>query len=540
LVIPILLSFPLGVQASSFTPTAWLGFLLLGFGILIHITLVNIVLGMSIIVPLTEYIAYKGKDTEMERLARRLFRYLALSDLVAGVFGTFVAVILAGFWPKLLYVFSTIFFGPLMISLIGIFASIPSIAIYWYGWERLPKRVHLGTGALMGLGALLVPAGFRVLFAFIGNPYSFGVFVSGSSVAGGINASTVLTNPIYITLLLHSWFGGLTMASLFAAGAFGWALKSKSIWRETGNNFRSREVSIKEKEGEEEEEEEEKVEILRETRYMKYLLRMGLVFLTIQTVLGVAYFFVLEKYVPYVYAAITGNVSIAAYDFEWVLVPFLGLVFLIWASAVYLFVISRRSRFAKPSRPACLILMLSTVGALPLGEAMNDASRAPYMILTGTAGLSANDFTNTAIPVTWPIAYAALFVGIFTISALLITLYVVFVQGSRRFSPERSALNSSLSFFFLSFLSFLSLPSSLLGFLLRLGKLIVAKAIDQVVVHHPCCLHVGVAYCRTHESKSPFDQLFAHCVGFRSSRWDFFDAFPSILLRLASNEPPDE
>lgn len=435
----------------GFTPVAWLGFLLLGFGVLVHITVVNIVLGMSIIVPMTEYIAYRKKDKDMELLAKRLFRYLALSDLVAGVFGTYVAVTLAAFWPKLLYTFSTVFFGPIVLALIGIFAAIPSIAMYWYGWDVLPKRVHLGTGALMGIGALLVPAGFRVLFAFIDNPGSFNVIASGTSITGSVNLATIITNPIYITLVLHSWFGGLTIASLFAAGAFGWVLRRTSINTRTGTKTNLTEskslqlsaqekrlsilATIQETSGQKTvgvtDVISQELRISRESKFMKYLLKIGLVFLSIQTIIGVTYFLVIEKYVPYVYAAITGNTSIAAYNFAWVFVPFLAFVVLIWASAFYLFLKSNRSSQQVPSKWASFLLMLSTAVALPLGEAMNDASRAPYMILTGLTGIPANDLTNTAVPITWPIAGAAVFVGAVTIAFLLGTLYYVFSHGHK-------------------------------------------------------------------------------------------------------------
>ena len=146
----------------------------------------------------------------------------------------------------------------------------------------------------------------------------------------------------------------------------------------------------------------------------------------IQTIIGIAYLVVIKKYVPYVYAAITGNTSFAAYDFEWVFITFLSLVSTMWVSSMILFLQSRHPKTPSPPKWASLILMFSTVGAFPLGEALNDASRAPYTILTGKTGLSADIFTNTAIPVTWPIAIAAVLVGAVTIAFLLSTLYLVF------------------------------------------------------------------------------------------------------------------
>ena len=234
------------------------------------------------------------------------------------------------------------------------------------------------------------------------------------------------------------------MAALFAAGAFGWILRgnikrsnpgSEEIRSGLGKDGKSRpRLVARFADGSTQgvlqtDALSQELEIARESKFVKYLLKIGIAFLFVQTIVGVAYFLVLEKYVPYVYAAITGNTSIAAYNFAWLFAPFLALVALIWASATHLYLRSNRLSTQVQSEWASFLLMLSTAAALPLGETINDASRAPYMILTGLTGIPANDFANTAIQVTWPIAGAAILVGSVTIVFLLRTLYFVFSHG---------------------------------------------------------------------------------------------------------------
>ena len=443
----------------SFDPVAWLSFMITGFGLLIHLTLVNIVLGLSVIVPLTEYIGYKTKDADMERLAKRLFRYLALSDLVAGVFGTWVAVVLTAFFPGLIYIFSTVLFFPTMVALIGIFMAIPSIAIYWYGWDKMSKRKHLAVGAVMGIGALLVPVGFRMYFTFVMNSSSFDIS-SLSGLHGSIDTNLVgmFSNPIYITLLVHSWFGGLTMAALFAAGAFGWSfnrergrlgygrtstmpgmlasavtgskesLSLRSVLDFTFVSRRLRFVSSKTAEAMQHGE-PNPTEIGREVKYVRFLTKMGLLLLIIQSAIGVVYFVVLSRFSPYVFAAITGNTSIAAYNFSIVFIPFMFFVALIWVGTIALYAKVRSSTSPDIPKFASILLMVASFLALPLGEASNDASKAPYMImLSGTNGIPANVVANSQIPVTWPIAALAVTFAIIAISVFLITVYFIFVK----------------------------------------------------------------------------------------------------------------
>ncbi len=60
-------------------------FILIGVTVLIHVILVNIVLDLSILVPMLEYISRRRRDPVLLETARRSFRFLAVSDLVAGV-----------------------------------------------------------------------------------------------------------------------------------------------------------------------------------------------------------------------------------------------------------------------------------------------------------------------------------------------------------------------------------------------------------------------------------------------------------------------
>jgi cytochrome bd ubiquinol oxidase subunit I len=442
------------IGAIGFDPTAWLSFLVVGIGLIIHITLVNMVLGMSVIVPITEFIGYLRKDAAMLDLAKRLFRYLILSDLIAGVFGTWVAIDLAAFFPKLLYIFSTVLFIPTLIAVIGIVMSIPAIAVYWYGWQRLSPKAHLAVGGVMAAGALLVPAGFRVLFAFVDDPAGFNITsLSGSTGLVSTNLGSLFGNPIYVTLLFHSWFGGLTMSALFAAGVYGWHFNKRTKgssfpWRFSRSNLSRFPFWTKQiRAGSEdvptmssEEDEKPSSEIQREHKFLRYLLRIGLIFLTIQSAIGILYFFILEKYSPYIFASITGNTSVATYNFELLFAPFISLILIMWFSTLVLFFQTRRRLgplwLPRVSKFVSFLLAFSTFVALPLGEASNDASRAPYMLIMGDSGIAANNFANSEIPIGWSIAYYLLALIVVVIVIFLSTVYFVYIRHNKPYPRQ--------------------------------------------------------------------------------------------------------
>ena len=371
----------------AFTPVSWVGFLLLGMTTLVHITFVSLVLGFSVIVPLTEYMSYRRRDEQLMQLAKRTFRWLILTDLVAGVWGTWITIALAGLWPTLTYIAATVLFVPITIAIVGILIAIPSIAIYWYTWGKVSKGLHLFTGCLMAFGALLVPAGFRMIFAFVDDPVGLNEALKG-------NLYAIFANPIYPVLVVWSWFGAFAMSALVAAGAY--AAKST---------------------------EDTNVDRLKET---KYFLQLGIPSLLITAILAACFYLSLQGASPYLYAAVTGG--IAQYDFQPLFLTYPLLLLITGASASALLTLARKGTI---NRILSLILVIAAFLTVPTVEALNDASRAPYMVITGDTGLLANIFANTMMPISWFIAELAVATATIVMGTFFVGIYFIYkVRGS--------------------------------------------------------------------------------------------------------------
>jgi hypothetical protein len=63
---------------------------------------------------------------------------------------------------------------------------------------------------------------------------------------------------------------------------------------------------------------------------------------------------------------------------------------------------------------------------VPIVETVNAASRAPYMVITGNAGLLANTFANTLIPISWMVAQIAVVVAAVVMVAFLLGVYFIY------------------------------------------------------------------------------------------------------------------
>ena len=368
----------------GFTPVSWMAFLLLGLAALVHITFVNLVLGFSVIIPFTEYLSYRRKDEKLLEVARRTFKYLILTDLVAGVWGTWITVALAGLWPTLTYIATTVLFVPITIALVGILIAIPSIAIYWYTWGKVSKGVHIFVGCLMAFGALLVPAGFRMIFAFVDDPVGLNEALKG-------NLYVIFGNPIYPVLVVWSWFGSLAMSALVAGGIYAWMSRGSV----NGDG-------------------------LKET---SYFLKLGIPFLIITAVLGAYFFFSLQAASPYIFAAITGNTTVAQYNFLPIFLLYPILMLIAGGTALALLKLVRQGKF---SGALSLVLVVAAFLMVPIVEAVDDASRAPFMVITGNVGLPANIFANTMIPISWMVAELAVTIAVVVMATFLMGVYFIY------------------------------------------------------------------------------------------------------------------
>lgn len=87
--------------------------------------------------------------------------------------------------------------------------SIPLIAIYWHLWGgRVNPRTHSLIGIPLAISVLLVPVGFRYLFAGLDYPqYTM------------TNPLTAFSNPVYPPLIAHTLIGAMDIGGAFVTAS---------------------------------------------------------------------------------------------------------------------------------------------------------------------------------------------------------------------------------------------------------------------------------------------------------------------------------
>ncbi|BDR92079.1 cytochrome ubiquinol oxidase subunit I [Vulcanisaeta souniana] len=364
---------------------ALLSFAVLGFALEMHLVFVNVIIGATVLTVVTRYLAYLRRDPGLESVAKGMFRLMVVTELFGGVWGTILTVFMAGLFPSMTAIFTRTYFYPIAIALVGILVSIPLIAIYWHLWGRVNPRTHSLIGVPLAISVLLVPVGFRYLFAGLDYPQ----YIMTNSLA-------VFSNPIYPPLIIHTLIGAMDIGAFVTASV----LATRRNMNING---------------------------------MRIALGTGLVLLVPQAIAGAYYFTVLGRYDPYIVSNIAG--PLLGYDpgtalFYPAFYTAITLTIALGATALYAFYAAMQGRVV---RPAVIGTGFLAEAILVLMEYVNDGSRYPYLFLSGNSGIPITQLLNTLIPLPLIAIYTMLLSTLIFTAIFTITLYYAII---RRFLPE--------------------------------------------------------------------------------------------------------
>ncbi|MEM4297546.1 MAG: cytochrome ubiquinol oxidase subunit I [Nitrososphaerota archaeon] len=347
---------------------------------LVHIVFVNITIGTGWISAMARFLAWRRNDPSLEIMARRVFKILVIHELFSGVWGTILTVILAGLFPTILAIATDTLFYPILIALSAIIIRIPSIALFWYTWGKVKPQAHVAIGFIMGVSGFMVPMGFRYIFTEITSPHGVALALQGSPEVGRIQ---VLFNPLYPPLILHTLAGAMSVGGFITASFF--TIK--------GNTS---------------------------PKFLWIGLWHGVLFLALQPIFGLWYLSSLSDRSPILYSNVVGGAQ-ATFN---LLPVFSGKLAIIALLAVLSLVVWRRVRrgVGEATRLALGLGPLAILAVI-LGEYINDAGRAPYLVLLGEKGLPPSVFLNLYIEIPSTLVFTVLGILVVFLFGFMITAY---------------------------------------------------------------------------------------------------------------------
>jgi cytochrome bd ubiquinol oxidase subunit I len=186
-----------------------------------HFLFVPVTIGLAFLTALLQTAWYRSKKDEYLRLTR-FFGTLLVINVAIGVVTGLVQEFQFGMnWSAYSRLVGNIFGAPLaMEGLAAFFLESTFLGLWLFGWDKLPRRVHLLTIWAVSLGSALSAAFIMAANSWMQHPVGY-TMVNGKPVLNDIWA--VFTNPVFV------WgYSKVLLASLVTGAA---VMLAVSAWQ---------------------------------------------------------------------------------------------------------------------------------------------------------------------------------------------------------------------------------------------------------------------------------------------------------------------
>ncbi|NLC55841.1 MAG: cytochrome ubiquinol oxidase subunit I [Armatimonadetes bacterium] len=199
-----------------------------------HFFFVPLTLGLSVLVAIMQTRYVRTGDEIHKRMAQ-FWGKLFLINFAMGVVTGIVMEFQFGMnWSEYSRFVGDIFGAPLAIeALLAFFLESTFLGIWIFGWDRLPKKLHLASIWLVAIGSNLSALWILIANSFMQEPVGYTLretVINGVTVqrAEMTDFLALITNPNIWVQFPHVLFAGITTAAFFVMGISGWHLLRRS------------------------------------------------------------------------------------------------------------------------------------------------------------------------------------------------------------------------------------------------------------------------------------------------------------------------
>ena len=191
-----------------------------------HFFLVPLTLGLSLLVAIFESRYVATGDETYKRLAK-FWGKIFVINYAAGVVTGIVQEFHFGLnWSEYSRFVGDIFGAPLAIeALLAFYLESTFIGVWIFGWDRLPKKVHLAAAWLVAIGSNLSALWILIANSFMQNPVGYAI-ENGRAVMTDFWA--LVSNPNLPYQFFHVLSAGLATAGFLVLGFSAWHMLRKS------------------------------------------------------------------------------------------------------------------------------------------------------------------------------------------------------------------------------------------------------------------------------------------------------------------------
>ncbi len=181
-----------------------------------HFFFVPLTLGLSIMVAIMQTMYYRSGDERHKKMTK-FWGKLFLINFAMGVVTGIVQEFQFGMnWSEYSRYVGDIFGAPLAIeALLAFFMESTFLGLWIFGWDKLPKKIHLATIWLVAIGSNLSAFWILVANSFMQEPVGY---VLHNGRAEMVDFMALLTNPHVWVQFPHVFTAGLATAGFFVLG----------------------------------------------------------------------------------------------------------------------------------------------------------------------------------------------------------------------------------------------------------------------------------------------------------------------------------
>ena len=191
-----------------------------------HFLFVPVTIGLAFLVALLQTAWYRNEKPEYRRLTK-FFGTLLVINVAVGVVTGLVQEFEFGMnWSAYSRFVGDVFGAPLaMEGLAAFFLESTFLGLWLFGWDRLPKRVHLACIWLVAIGTMLSAMFILAANSWMQHPVGYALNSHGQPELNNIGA--LFTNPTFLWGYVHVILASLVTGSLVMLAVSAWYLRKR-------------------------------------------------------------------------------------------------------------------------------------------------------------------------------------------------------------------------------------------------------------------------------------------------------------------------
>jgi cytochrome bd-type quinol oxidase subunit 1 len=206
-----------------------------------HFFFVPVTIGLAFLVAVLQTSWHRNPKPEFKQVTR-FFGTLLLISVAVGVVTGLVQEFEFGMnWSAYSRYVGDVFGGPLaMEGLAAFFLESTFLGLWIFGWDRLPKRIHLMCIWMVAFGSLLSAAFIMAANSWMQHPVGYTINKS-TNVAQLSNIGALFTNPVFLWGYVHVVLSSIVTGCLLMLAVSAWHMKRQ---RDVGPFRRTGTISV--------------------------------------------------------------------------------------------------------------------------------------------------------------------------------------------------------------------------------------------------------------------------------------------------------